>query len=129
MDFLLLTSTELSLLIGAVIVIILIIIAVVVLLLGGKKEAVSGEATSLNSPTEVQSHMPTGSVQTIPSTEKADILPSTESVNILPTNEMTNGAVPPISSWKPSEHAAPLPVQNDIEEPAPLSDTVQEKTV
>lgn len=132
MDFSTLLSSGPLLYVG-VGVIVLLIIVLLYKLFSSKTEsapspAITTQAAAVSVATETQTVAQPA--ETLPSTEVINQMPVAEPAATLPVVETPKAEVPPLSSWKPSQEAAPIPAKDDVAEAQALvGESVPEKPV
>lgn len=115
MDFSILLSPGSLLYVGIGAAILLIIIFTAFLFKEKSSEATESTiAVSSNVSVAVGTQAVTQSTEALPSTEVVNQTPVIEPVATLPVSEASKTEVPPLSSWKPSQEAAPIPVKDDV---------------
>ncbi len=126
MDFSTLLPSGSLLYVGIGAVILLVILAA--FLFKGKSVVAQTQA-STDVTTTTESQAVTQPLETLPSTDLAQQMPVVESSASLPVAETQKATVPPLSSWKPSQEAAPLPASDDSSAASvPLDDSANKAT-
>jgi hypothetical protein len=113
MDFSTLLSSESLLYVGLGVIVLLVIVLASFLFKGKPAAAPTPVTASINVAATTATQAVTQQAEVLPSTEVVNQMPVVEQAQTLPTNEAPKAAVPPLSSWKPSQEAAPLPANDD----------------
>lgn len=130
MDFSTLLSSGSLLYVGLGVVVLLIIVLLYKLFFGKKESAAAPSLATQSAAASVttETQAVTQSAEVLPSTEVINQMPVVETTPTLPVAEAPKAEVPPLSSWKPSQEAAPIPAKDDVVAVgAPVSESVAEK--
>lgn len=120
MDFSTLLSSESLLYIGLGVIVLLIIVLATFFFKGKPAVIPTPVAASTNVAATTTTQAVTQPAEVLPSTEVVNQMPAVEQAQTLPATEAPKGELPPLSSWKPSQEAAPIPA-NDGPTTAPAT--------
>ncbi len=128
MDFSsLVSSGSLLYIIGGGVCVVLVIVLIFITMSKGGTSATSSPLSDTNGATPattVESQSLASNEQILPSNEVLDPLPVAVNTNATtPAMDVSKGEIPPLSSWKPSQDAAPIPAEDTSSASAPLSET------
>lgn len=124
MDFSTLLSSGSLLYVGIGATVVLIVILTTSLFRGRSSASAPAVATSAAVSGASESQAVAEPTESLPSTEVVNQMPAVEQASTQPV-QMPKGEVPPLSSWKPSQEAAPIPSNDDsIIPPSTIGESV-----
>ncbi len=113
MNFSTLLSSEALLYVGLGVIFLLVIVLSSFLFKGKSVAVPTSVATSTNLTATTTTQAVTQPVEVLPSTEVINQTPVAGPDVTLPVADTPKAVVPPLSSWKPSQEAAPIPANDD----------------